>query len=98
MRPIFVIVLAPVFDRLPRVSEGEKPILIQALLAQSTIEALDESIVCWLTWPAELELHAVTVRPIIEHLGNEFAAIVDLDRLWQAVLGVKNACIARPSA
>ena len=25
---IFVVVLAPVFDRLPRVSEGEKPVLI----------------------------------------------------------------------
>jgi hypothetical protein len=30
--PILVVILAPVFNRLPRVSEGEKPILIQALL------------------------------------------------------------------
>jgi len=46
VRPIFVVVLAPVFNRLPRVSDGEKPILIQALLPQSAVEAFDESIVC----------------------------------------------------
>jgi len=73
---IFVVVLAPAFDRLPRVSEGEKPILIQALLSQSTIEAFNESIVCRLAGPAELELHTMTMRPGVERLGDELAAVV----------------------
>ncbi len=36
--------------------------------------------------PAELELHLMMMSPGIERLGNELAAIVDLDRLWQAGL------------
>jgi hypothetical protein len=81
--PIFVVVLAPVFDRLPRVSKGEKPILIQALLPQSAVEAFDKSIVCKLSWPAELEFHAVMMSSGVERLGDELAAVVDFDRLWQ---------------
>ena len=76
MWPIFVVVLAPVFDRLPRFSKGEKPILIQALLAQSAVKAFDESIVSRLARPAELELHAVTMGPGVERLRDKFAAVV----------------------
>jgi hypothetical protein len=42
------------FDRLLCVSKGEKPILIQALLSQSAVEAFDESIVTGLAGSAEL--------------------------------------------
>lgn len=86
MRPIFVVVLTPVVDRLPCLSEGEKPVLIQTLLSQSAVEAFDESIVSRLAWAAELELHAVAMSPGIERLRDEFAAVVDFDCLWQAVL------------
>ena len=58
---IFVVVLAPIFNRLPRLSKGEKPILIQALSSQSAIEAFNESIVFRLARSAELDLHAVTM-------------------------------------
>ncbi len=45
-----------------------------------------KAIVSGLAWPAELELHAVTMGPGVERFGNEFAAVVDFDRLWQATL------------
>jgi hypothetical protein len=59
-------VLAPLSIRPLRVSEGEKLVLIQALLSQSTIEAFNQSIVCRLAWSAELELHAITMSPDVE--------------------------------
>jgi hypothetical protein len=68
---ILVVVLTPVFDRLPRFCKGQKPILIQALLSQSAVEAFDESIVCRLAWPAELELHAVTMCPVVDSRSIE---------------------------
>jgi hypothetical protein len=37
--------------------------LVQALDTKPTIERLDERIICGLSWPAEVELHAVEVRP-----------------------------------
>ena len=71
------------FDRLPRLSQGEKPILIQALLPQPAVEAFDESIVSRLPWPAELELQVMAMSPGIERLGDELAAVIAFDRLWQ---------------
>ena len=76
MWPILVVVLAPVFDRLPCLSKGDKPVLIQALLAQSPVEAFDESIVCRLSWPAELKLYAMVMCPGVKRLGDELAAVV----------------------
>jgi hypothetical protein len=37
--------------------------LVQALDTKSTIERLDDRIIRGLSWPAEVELHAVEVRP-----------------------------------
>ena len=47
------------FRSSPALQQREKPILIQALLAQSAVEAFDERIVCRLSRPAELKFYAM---------------------------------------
>jgi len=35
----------------------------QALVAKPTVERLDELLIRWLSWPAEIELYTIEVRP-----------------------------------
>jgi len=44
VRASLVVVGPPFFDDLPSVSEGQKPVLVQALVAEAPVEALDESV------------------------------------------------------
>ncbi len=60
---------------------------IEALLPESAIEALDLGVVRWLAWPTEVQFHSTLIGPSIHDLGNELAAIVDLDRRWQSPIG-----------
>jgi len=59
---------------------------IEALLPEATIEAFDLGIVGRPTWPAEIQLHAAFIRPFVHDLGNEFAAVINLNRRWQAAM------------
>ena len=49
MRPDFVVIASPEFDLLPGVVEIQEPVLIQAFIAETPIEALDVSVLDWLT-------------------------------------------------
>jgi len=60
---------------------------IEALLPESAIEALDLGVVRRLAWPTEVQFHSTLIGPSIHDLGNELAAIVDLDRRWQSPIG-----------
>jgi len=44
MRAILVIVVFPVFDNLPRVAVAGEEVLVEALVAQPTIEAFHEAV------------------------------------------------------
>ena len=64
MRPKLVLVLAPVLDHFARLVQGEKPVLVQALVAKLAVEALHEGVLSRLPGLDEAELDAVPRRPM----------------------------------
>ena len=44
MRPVQIVVHPPVFDRPLGVRQAQEPVLVETLVAQSAVEALDESV------------------------------------------------------
>lgn len=61
------------------IDEREEPVLVQALVAKSAIERLDEGVVHRFPRAAELERHAMLMRPDIERLAPELRAVVHRD-------------------
>ena len=45
-----------------RVFQRQEPVLVQTLLPEASVEALDLRIVRRLAWPAEIELHVISAR------------------------------------
>jgi hypothetical protein len=72
-----VVVLPPGVQGLLGVDETQEPALRQALLSEPPIEGLDEGIVAGLAGPAEVELDAVPVRPVVEGAPGELGAVVE---------------------
>ena len=66
MRTNATVIVPPSFCHGLCFIERKEPMLVQALDTKSTIERLDERIIRGLSWPAEVELHAVEVRPQIQ--------------------------------
>ena len=64
MRPIVVVVEAPLFDLPPSVIETREPVEIEAVVAELPIEALDEAVFDGLAWTNECELD------VLELLGR----------------------------
>jgi DNA-binding CsgD family transcriptional regulator len=64
MRPIVVVVEAPLFDLPPSVIETCEPVEIEAVVAGLPIEALDEAVFDGLAWTNECELD------VLELLGR----------------------------
>ena len=68
MRTNAFVIIPPSFCHGPCFIERQEPVLVQTLVAKPTIERLNERIIRWLSWPAEVELHAARVRPQIPKL------------------------------
>ena len=66
-----IIVFAPCFTDLLRLIERGEPVLIQALLPQPAVEALDERIIGGLARAAEFQLHSVAVGPLVHCLRDQ---------------------------
>jgi len=62
--PAPIVVHAPVFDEPSSVSEGEKPVLVQALIPEPPVEALDEGVLDGLPWFDEAKPDAALVGPL----------------------------------
>jgi hypothetical protein len=63
MRMYAIVIVSPSFCHGPCLVERQEPVLVQALVAKPTIERLDERIICGLSWPAEVKLHAIEGGP-----------------------------------
>jgi len=72
-----VVVGRPFFDALLSIGHRDEPRGVQALRAKTTIERLDEPVICWLSGPREVELDIAQIRPLVEHPVGELGAIVD---------------------
>ena len=92
-----VVALSPALDLLPGILHAEKPVLIEALFPEPSIERLDVGVVDRFAWPTEVELDPIEVRPLVDDLRRELATVVAADgcrlyeqgatetRLWQYV-------------
>jgi len=79
MRTRLVIVLAPDFDFASGVLERQEPVCVEAFLPKTSVEGFILRIVGRLARAREVNLHAIFVRPFVERLRNELAAVVCLD-------------------
>src|SRR5574343_462369 len=81
MRPMLVVVSAPSSDQDTSLGQARKPMVVQALISESAVEAFDERILRRFACLDQLELHAVLVGPLVQSLAGEFRSLVCPDRL-----------------
>lgn len=71
----------------PGVGEVEEHVDIEAFVAESLVEALNEAVLGRPAWPDEVQLHAVLVRPDVHGTAAELRAVVQGDGQWQSAAG-----------
>ena len=76
MRPCLVIVPPPSSNLILRILQAHEPVLVQALLAQPAVKALQRGVVGWLSWPVGVELNAPLIGPFVHDLADELASVV----------------------
>ena len=76
-----IVVLPPRFCHGSCFVERQEPVLVQAPVAKPTVERLDHCVIRGLSWPAEVELHAIEVRLQIQALRNELGTVIDSNAL-----------------
>src|SRR5712664_2752527 len=76
VRPNRIVVQAPGFDDLARLSQAEEPVLVETLVAEPAVEALDVGILVWLAGLDEVQPDALRVGPRIERAAGELGPIV----------------------
>ena len=79
-----VVVLPPDFDLEPCIVEGAEVILVQAFVAQSSVERLDEGVLGRLSRLDKVELYTSFVCPLVEILSGKFGTIIDSNHLGKS--------------
>ena len=77
---ILIVVPSERVDLLLCVFERRKPVHVQTLFAEASIERFDSGVVGRLASTTEVEDDAVGVRPQIHRGADELRAVVDADR------------------
>ena len=80
MRAFCVVIDPPVFDDLARLADAREPVLVQALIPEPAIEALDIGILGRLAWVDEIQLNAVVIGPGIKGATAQFGPITPSER------------------
>jgi hypothetical protein len=93
VRPDLVVVLTPCFDLAARVVERNEEVLIEAFVAQPSVEALDESVLNRFARFDELDPHPALVGPLVERPPGELRAVVGLDHGRQSAPYCPLMCI-----
>ena len=76
MWTVVVVVAAPAFDREAGVVQAGEPVLVEALVPELPVEALDKRILYGLAGLDEVELHAVLVGSLIQDAARELRSVV----------------------
>ncbi len=87
MRSRFVVVNSPGFDDFSRLFEGREPGSSKALVAESAVEALDESVLRRLAWGDVVEANPPPPSPLVKVPRCELGAVVHAQDGGLAVLG-----------
>ena len=80
MWPALVVVAPPGCHLHPCFCQARESVLVQALVTGLAAERLDEGVLCRLARLDQLELEAVAVSPLVEHLAGELRPLVGADR------------------
>ena len=81
MRAFGVILGAPGFDDLARLRHRDEPVLVQTLIAESSVKAFDVGVFDRLAGPDERQSDLTGIGLRVEHSALELRTMVDGDRL-----------------
>ena len=71
-----VVVDSPLIDFMPCIGKAQKPVLIEAVIPELAIEALDEDILCRLAWLDERQRHIPLTRPEEHRLAGQRRPVI----------------------
>ena len=80
MWPTVVVVVFPRHQSLTDVVHRDELVGVQELVAQPSVERLDQPVVGGLSRPRVVESYAAPLGPLVERLGGELGPVVDGDR------------------
>lgn len=83
MRAFGVVLDAPVFDQGFGLAQRREPMLIQAFIAEFSVEALVVCILHGFAWSDERQLHADLIGPSVQGPAGKLWAVVHGDRFGQ---------------
>jgi hypothetical protein len=72
-----VVIDPPGFDDLSRAVQCQKPVLVEAFLAELAMKALDAAVLPRPAWGDEVQRDLVLVSPLVQCLGRELGAAID---------------------
>ena len=76
VRPMLVVISAPGGDQDTSLRQARKPVIIQALVPEAPVEALDEGVLSGFAGLDQLELNAVLAGPLVQCLASKFRSLV----------------------
>jgi len=88
MRPILIVVCAPVLHLFTRVGKAQEPVLVQTLRPKAAIERFVIQIVGGLAGTGEVKRNTPGIRPQIHVAADKLGALVDPDRPGIAGLSI----------
>ena len=84
MWPMLVVVSAPSGDQDTSLRQARKPVVVQTLIPETTVEALDERVLGGFACLNQLELNAMLAGPLVEGLAGKFRPLISPNSLWVA--------------
>jgi len=79
---MIVVVLTPRCNLLSGIVDGQEPVFIQTLSANSTVERFNKRIIRGFSRTTEVESYFIGVSPLVKNLRSKLRTIVDSNRLW----------------
>ena len=84
VRPMLVVVSAPSGDQDTSLRQARKPVVIQALIPEASVEALDERVLRGFPGLDQFELNAMLAGTLVERFAGKFWSLVSSNGLGVA--------------
>ena len=81
MRSEAVVFLALVLYFLLRIGQRQKPVHVQALVAEAAVKRFNVRIIGQFSGPGEVQRDVLVVGPAVERFADKLASIIDLNTL-----------------
>jgi len=73
---VVVVVVEPECQLPAGIGQAEEYLHVQALIAQSSVEALDVAVLDRPPWPDEVQMYSVQISPVIHSFTGELGSVV----------------------